>query len=226
MCNFWTCIIDRNLKVHYDGNSSSHETIVENAGLEDDKLDDRDFVRVEITPPKPISADVEKWTLKVDEEKTLPNWFERQRSECEARCKSALKQYLKKCHFSEVVEFIDSLKKIRWFSAEGKTKKGWKVFYGKTWDAARDAAGGAAWDATWDAAGGAARNAALRARTIIVSEILDKKYIRHAKARMEVWARGYGLRYDVNGILYVYAIEKGKSKDASKAKSPKRVERK
>jgi DNA excision repair protein ERCC-3 len=50
MCNFWTCIIDRNLKVHYDGNTSSHEEIIKKAGLKDNKLIDRDFVRIEINP--------------------------------------------------------------------------------------------------------------------------------------------------------------------------------
>jgi hypothetical protein len=47
MCNFWSCIIDRHLKVHYDGNDSSHEAIIKKAGLKDTKLIDRDFVRIE-----------------------------------------------------------------------------------------------------------------------------------------------------------------------------------
>ncbi len=31
------------------------------------------------------------------------------------------------------------------------------------------------------------------------------KYLKHAMERMEVWERGYGLKCDVNGELYVYA---------------------
>jgi len=48
MCKFWSCVIDRRLKVWSDGNSSSHEVIIEKAGLNDNKLEDRDFVRLEI----------------------------------------------------------------------------------------------------------------------------------------------------------------------------------
>lgn len=40
---------------------------------------------------------------------------------------------------------------------------------------------------------------------------LDKKHIRHTEERMEVWRRGFGLRCDVNGKLFVYAV--GKKED-------------
>jgi hypothetical protein len=81
------------------------------------------------------------------------------------------------------------------------------------WDAARAAARAAAWDEAWDAAGAAARaaawdaagDAALTACVHVCDGcLLDQKHINHAKARWEVWRRGYGLLCDVNGTLYVY----------------------
>jgi hypothetical protein len=43
---------------------------------------------------------------------------------------------------------------------------------------------------------------------MVVSDINYKgkeKHEAHAKARMEVWKKGYGLYGDINGKLYVYA---------------------
>jgi hypothetical protein len=77
------------------------------------------------------------------------------------------------------------------------------------WDAAGYAAGDAAWDAARDAAGpaawDAARGAALMAR-VLISE-LTGPHLEHARARWEVWQKGYGLLCDVNGKLYVYGVE-------------------
>ena len=89
------------------------------------------------------------------------------------------------------------------------------------WDAARaaawDAAGAAAWDAAWDAAGAAARDAAgdaawaaardaaVFARMLVCEDLpMKKEYLLHLNARMEVWRKGYALKCDVNGTLYVY----------------------
>ena len=97
---------------------------------------------------------------------------------------------------------------------------------GTAWDAAEDAEGDAAWNATEDAALDAARNAtrnvaldavrnaawdaagdaALMAHAIITSGLnnVDEKHRAHARARWDVWKRGYGLWGDVGGVLYVY----------------------
>jgi hypothetical protein len=216
MCQFWSCIIDRHLKVHYDGNDSNHEEIIKKAGLTDNKLIDRDFVRIEITPSK-LTMNPKDWTLKVDEEKTLPEWFTKNREQADKNCYKTLFAYLKVCHIAEVNKFIDSFKKVRWFKPDGKPRKEWKIFYGKTWDAARDAARDAAWDAAWDAARDAAwdaaRDAALLTRFIVITDKIpqDKnlqKHYKHAKERWEVWTKGYGLYCDVNGVLYVYGVKK------------------
>ena len=43
------------------------------------------------------------------------------------------------------------------------------------------------------------------ARCLLVSDALDARHLAHAKARMDVWRKGYCLYGDVNGVLYVYA---------------------
>ena len=71
--------------------------------------------------------------------------------------------------------------------------------------AARDFANGeidaAAWAAAWDAA----RDAALLAGLHIVSDLdVNHKHWTHARARWDVWQRGYGLACDINGVLFTY----------------------
>ena len=57
-------------------------------------------------------------------------------------------------------DFIEKeIPKVKFFKPDGKPNKEWKIFHGKTWDAARDAARDAAWDAARDAAWDAARGA-------------------------------------------------------------------
>lgn len=73
------------------------------------------------------------------------------------------------------------------------------------WNAARDAALGAAHDAAGFAAWDAAWDAVLWALVLVCDGLaLDQRHIDHARARMDVWRRGYGLLCDVNGALYVY----------------------
>jgi hypothetical protein len=85
--------------------------------------------------------------------------------------------------------------------------------WGAAWDAAWGAARDAAWGAARDAAWGAARDATLISDYIITSDLKVKdreKHLAHTKARWEVWQKGYGLLCDVDGVLYVYAVEKPK----------------
>ncbi len=85
--------------------------------------------------------------------------------------------------------------------------------WGSAWDAGRaaaqDAGRAAARDAAWDAAGAAAWAAAwaagLMAQIAVCNGLpLDQRHIDHARARWEVWQRGYGLLCDVDGQLHVY----------------------
>jgi hypothetical protein len=73
-------------------------------------------------------------------------------------------------------------------------------------DAARDVAGDAALVAARDAAG----DARLWSQVLVCDGLpLAQRHIDHARARMDVWRRGYGLLCDVDGVLYVYAGLKG-----------------
>jgi len=109
----------------------------------------------------------------------------------------------------------------------------WDVARDAAWGAAGAAAGAAAWDAAWaaagaaagaaardaagaaagaaagDAAGDAAWDAAIFARMLVCLDLkMDVKHLVHLNARMEVWRKGYALKCDVNGVLYVYAKKK------------------
>lgn len=89
MCNFWSAVITKQGKVFWSKENSSHEVILKAAGLKDDKLADRDFVRVEIAPMSKallFSKREEDWAFKVDEEGTLPSWFSGRRKFYENKC--------------------------------------------------------------------------------------------------------------------------------------------
>ena len=65
------------LEPDYVMDSNDHQPLVEKLGLRDDKLLDRNFVRIEMLPLKSLtSTKYEDWEFKVDEEGTLPGWFE------------------------------------------------------------------------------------------------------------------------------------------------------
>ena len=77
MCNFWSCVLTRDGKVLWDPAITSHEELVSKFQLADTKLKDREFVRIEITPPNNdvLNRKQGDWRFKVDEEGTLPDWF-------------------------------------------------------------------------------------------------------------------------------------------------------
>ena len=76
MCNFWSCILTREGEVLWSKDTDSHEELVNRHDLNDRKLKDRDFVRIEINPVDATSKDRGDWRYKVDEEGTLPVWYE------------------------------------------------------------------------------------------------------------------------------------------------------
>lgn len=98
MCKYFSCIVTRDLKILWEPGTNSHEEIIKKHGLKDDKLEDRDFVRIELTP----NGDAEKsgiftrerkdWEHKVDEKGTLPAWYTQNASKAEELVwKAALK---------------------------------------------------------------------------------------------------------------------------------------
>ena len=126
--------------------------------------------------------------------------------------------FKKEKYWKLVEEFVQELKTAKyWLKPDGKPNPEWKLFEAETWaaagaaawdaardaawDAARDAAGAVAWAATWDAA--------IFARMLVCLDLeMDGKHLVHLNARMEVWRKGYALKCDVNGVLYVYAKKK------------------
>ena len=229
MCNFWSCILTREGKVLWSEATSSHEEIIKENNLKDNKLIDRDFIRLEVHSKNKIdlfSKNAKNWEFKIDEANTLPEWFLQEQKHWEEivwiSWKKAMEKSLWKLPLKPVLNFIKSIPKVKFFSMKGKIQTAWHVSYGKNWDAAGDAAWGAARDAVrdaeWDAAGDAAGDANLFARCLLVKDKIAKKHFKHAMARWKVWQAGYGLKCDVNGKLYVYAIKKPKPKKETEVK--------
>lgn len=106
----------------------------------------------------------------------------------------------------DVEAFVAELPTIPWMQPQGEPDPSWWVFETRVaaWHAARVAAGVAALDAS--------RDAALWASVLVCQGLrLEQRHIDRARARMDVWRRGYGLLCDVDGVLYVYAgLEGGK----------------
>ena len=114
----------------------------------------------------------------------------------------------------------DAARAAAWAAARDAARAAaWAAARAAAWDAARAAAWAAARAAAWDAARAAARDvagaaawdAALYAQVVYVCAglELDPTRIAHARARWDVWQRGYGLVGDVDGVLYVYGVEGG-----------------
>jgi len=276
MCNFWSCILTREGKVLWSDATSSHETIIKENNLKDNKLQDKDFVRLEVHPKNKIdlfSKNAKNWEFKIDESNTLPEWFIQEQTHFTelvwSEWNKAMKKSLWKLSLKPVLDFIESIPKVKFFSMKGKVSVSWKMFYGETWSAAYDAAygaaygaasgaasgaaydaaygaaSGAAYDAAYGAASGAAYDAAygaasgaasgatygaasgaaygaasgatsgasLLACCLLVKDKIAKKHLIHVKKRWAVWQAGYGLKCDVNGKLYVYAVKKAKVKN-------------
>ena len=94
MCNYFSCIITKDFKVHWSKKSVAHETIIAETKLEDKKLENREFVRIEISPKDTakLTRNPDDWNFKVDEEETLPEWFIENRSKAEKACWKAWEQ--------------------------------------------------------------------------------------------------------------------------------------
>ncbi|MCJ7459187.1 MAG: hypothetical protein MUP17_09370, partial [candidate division Zixibacteria bacterium] len=50
MCKYFSCVITKDLKVHWSKKTVNHEELLTEIKIEDVKLNERDFVRIEITP--------------------------------------------------------------------------------------------------------------------------------------------------------------------------------
>ena len=80
MCNFFSCIVDRNENVyHLAQMTDSHEDIITQNKLDDSKLENRDIVRIEVIPLnwEKLTAKfaTRQWNYHEDEKSTLPDWY-------------------------------------------------------------------------------------------------------------------------------------------------------
>jgi hypothetical protein len=97
LCEYFSCIITRDLNVHWlKQNPMNHEAIIESTKLDDKKLQDRDFIRIEINPKGPhITRNQDDWTLKIDDERTLPEWYEKNVAKATKACWKAWTESVK-----------------------------------------------------------------------------------------------------------------------------------
>ena len=102
--------------------------------------------------------------------------------------------------------FVASIPATPWFAPAGDPDPAWRMFDIRARDAttAYDAATAAAYATTAYDAHDAAYDAALLARCLIVADHIDPEYLAHARARWDVWQRGYGLAGVVDDVFYVY----------------------
>jgi len=84
MCKYWSGIATKDGKVLFT-EQDSHEEVIERSGLKDDILENRDFVRIEVP-----DGDMKKY--RIDEEGTLPRWFEKRENEFFKKVEVLLKQ--------------------------------------------------------------------------------------------------------------------------------------
>jgi hypothetical protein len=77
----------------------AHEDLLAELKLEDKKLEERDFVKIEIAPKdvKKVSRSRDDWNYKVDEERTLPNWYDENVVKCQKACWKAWEESVEAC---------------------------------------------------------------------------------------------------------------------------------
>jgi len=84
MCKYFSCIATKDGRVLWT-EEDSHEEVITRSGLKDCNLENRDFVRIEVD-------DGDMKNYKIDEQDTLPRWFEKRESEFYKKVESLLKK--------------------------------------------------------------------------------------------------------------------------------------
>lgn len=113
--------------------------------------------------------------------------WDRDSNKCVVRKARLLKKLPSPTWWTDAHHFVEKdIPSVPWMKPDGKPLPEWKLFTADSLDAAEDAA--------------------LMARLRVVQDLkIEQKHIDHAKARWNVWQKGYALLCDVNGVLYVYA---------------------
>jgi hypothetical protein len=93
MCNFFSCIVDKNKKVYWKEGINNHHELLEIFKISDNtsNRDKISFAKIEILPNKKYFEDTDTWEFTVDE-RVRPVWFS---SAHEDVCRKALKEYSK-----------------------------------------------------------------------------------------------------------------------------------
>jgi len=98
MCQFYSPIVNKKLQIlDCVEDNDNHETVVDKFKLADDKLQDRDFVRLEIIPEDRdiFNHKISNWVYKVDEINTLPKWYIKNEIKIKKEVYSKLKKIFK-----------------------------------------------------------------------------------------------------------------------------------
>jgi len=98
-CQYFSCIITKDFKVHWSKRTMAHEDLLAELKLEDKKLEERDFVKIEIAPKNnaKMTRDRNDWVYIIDEERTLPNWYDENVVKCQAACWKAWQESVEAC---------------------------------------------------------------------------------------------------------------------------------
>jgi len=99
MCQFYSPIVTRELKIlDCVEQNDSHEDVIEKYRLKDDKLKNRDFVRLEINPKDDdiFNHKISNWIYREDEIDTLPNWYKKNKDIIKKKCYAKLRKVFKK----------------------------------------------------------------------------------------------------------------------------------
>ena len=118
MCKFFSAIVKRDLEVvHAVEIDDSHESIIKKYKLKDDKLINRDFVRLELTPKDNdvFNHKITNWNYEVDEEGTLPKWYKDKEIEITKRAYKVLRQIFKEQFLidAEIEELLGNVKYVK-----------------------------------------------------------------------------------------------------------------
>ena len=229
MCEYFSAILMRDGEVLTSDESNSLDDIINANNLNDVKLQNRDFIRIEITPNEPIKLLSKKrsdWVFREDEESTLPSWYDEGmmsfREKCWTAWESSIQRLIHdKMDVPKLLELIEEVKSINYMDNHGEPLPDWHMFDNRddvryavrdtVMDTVRDTVRDAVWNAVRDAVLNAVRDtvwdAVLDSRLYIFVNTLPNmkpEHIDYINRRMDVWKRGYGCYCDVDGELYCY----------------------
>lgn len=157
MCKAFSCLIERNGKVHWKLGMDSHSDIVGLAGLNDTEADRNklSFARVEITPKNNDYRHPDNWSLHIDEQAQPPWWSPTH----EAKCWKAHREWCAQLYKildteKEVVNpFTDITPPTEITDQHIKLLKDWNSVGDSVWDSVRNSVGNSVFDSIGDSIG-------------------------------------------------------------------------